>query len=194
MPCDRRDSRFPTFPQRARKEGPPFVFGWGEIGWAGVLEPVQNSHGQCWSCGRTRGPSTAHSGSLCEPEYCAQDDNVKRDPRDTKQRTLPPRFGFQRRTLHSLERPASSYFGSEWRALVEILVSHLSAEDAERWGSRRCCEVRLSGAGVLGGHRVRSDLARETKVGVFPVLRLRSGRALGHVRGGRRCARDPSPG
>ena len=45
-------------------------------------------------------------------------------------------MGFFKGGRFNLEkRPASSYFRSEYRALVEILVSHLSAQDAERWGS-----------------------------------------------------------
>jgi hypothetical protein len=48
-----------------------------------------------------------------------------------------PPLGFCKGGHFNLEkRPASSYFRSECRALVEILVSHLSAKNAERWGTR----------------------------------------------------------
>jgi hypothetical protein len=33
------------------------------------------------------------------------------------------------------KRRASSYFRGEYRGLVEILVSYLSAKNAERWGT-----------------------------------------------------------
>lgn len=52
---------------------------------------------------------------------------------------------FQGWAVQARKRPASSYFRGEWRALVEILVSHFSAQDAERWASARLAGVRLRG-------------------------------------------------
>ena len=43
-----------------------------------------------------------------------------------------------------------SCFRSGWRALVEILVSHLSAQDAERWGTRLLGWGEIEWGGIEG--------------------------------------------
>ena len=48
------------------------------------------------------------------------------------------------------KRLALSCFGCGWRALVEILGSHLSAQDAERWGTRLLGWGEILWTGVLG--------------------------------------------
>jgi len=126
---------FPAFPHRTRKSGASVFLAGLRLSWLGVQDRAQNSHGQCWWCGQTRGPSTSYSGSLCEPEYCAQDDNVKEDTVRCEQLRLTHAWGFQGGRFNLEKRPASSYFRSECRGLVEILVSRLSAQNAERWGT-----------------------------------------------------------
>jgi hypothetical protein len=111
MLCAGRDSRFPPFRKGRGKMGhPSFLAGVRLSGLASMIMfriPMDNARG----AGRRgvpsallgAGSSTAHSGSLCEPEYYAQDDNVERDPRDTKQRTLPHASVFQGWALQSRE-------------------------------------------------------------------------------------------
>ena len=154
---------FPTFPQRTRKSGASVFLAGLRLSWLGVQDRAQNSHGQCWWCGQTRGPSTSYSGSLCEPEHCAQDDNVKEDTVRCEQLRLTHAWGFQGGRFNLEKRPASSYFRSECRGLVEILVSHLSAPDAERWGTRLLGEGEIGWAGVLGDAG-SLDCARDDKV------------------------------
>jgi hypothetical protein len=72
-------------------------------------------------------------------------------------------WGFQGGRFNLEKRPASSYFRSECRGLVEILVSHLSAPDAERWGTRLLGEGEIGWAGVLGDAG-SLDCARDDKV------------------------------
>jgi hypothetical protein len=68
------------------------------------------------------------------------------------------------------KRPASSYFRSEWRALVESFVSHLSAKDAERWPPFVLGEGEIEWAGVLGDAR-SLGCARDDRL--FPGLHER---------------------
>jgi hypothetical protein len=95
MPGARRHSRFPPFRTERGKDGPPVVFVRLRFEWAwprSWLEFLSTfvSHGQ------TRGPSTSHSGSLCEPEYCAQDDTVKHDTVRRETTEAAPRLSFSR--------------------------------------------------------------------------------------------------
>jgi hypothetical protein len=146
-----RSSRFsfPTFSHRTRKSGAAVFLAGLRLSWLGVQDRAQNSHGQSWWCGQTRGPSTSYSGSLCEPEYCAQDDNVKEDTVRCEQLRLTHAWGFQGGRFNLEKRPASSHFRSECRALVLIPVSHLYAQDAERLGTRLLGSGGIRWVGVL---------------------------------------------
>jgi hypothetical protein len=112
-----RSSRFsfPTFPRLTRKDGAPGYLAGVRLSWLGVQDRAQNSHGQCWWCGQTRGPSTSYSGSLCEPEYCAQDDNVKRGYREMRTTEADPRLGLSRWALQSREAFGSILY-QKWMA------------------------------------------------------------------------------
>ena len=55
----------------------------------------------------------------------------------------PPLGFFKGGHFNLGKRPGSSCCRSERRALVEILVSHLSAQNAERWGTRRLGEGEI---------------------------------------------------
>jgi hypothetical protein len=78
--------------------------------------------------------------------------DLKREMRNN--RAAPPLGFFERRARQSREAHGLILFSEvKCRALVEILVSHLSAKSAERWGTRLLGEGEIEWAGILGNAR-----------------------------------------
>jgi hypothetical protein len=84
------------------------------------------------------------------------------------------------------KRPASSYFRSRWRALVAILVSHLSAKNADGWGTLLLGEGEMEWVGILGDARslgcAQDDNSEGSRGRLVPMGVLRHGHADRSVR------------